>query len=151
MSIEFTSRIHSSEFETDLYKILGKTTLEKHTSDFESINWKNNFWNEFKYGSLNMTDLEVLSKNDSKYLSISTFPNTDDTFQFFIGYGNHIETKNIDKPKRKVKIYITRTENEEIPKKLIYLFFQRDFNKINSKLKELTFMNEIEDLYKNIK
>ena len=151
ISIEFISRIHTPEFETDQYKLLGTTTLEKHISNFEKINWKKDFWNEFNSGNFNMSDLEVLSIKDSKYLSIMTAPNTDDTFQFIIGLGTHTETNDPTKPNRKIKLYMTETENNEIPKKYINLFFKRDFNQIKMELNKTTLMEEIEDLYINIK
>jgi hypothetical protein len=150
MNVEFISRIHTPEFETDEYKTLGTTTLEKHLSDFEKINWKKDFWNEFNSGNFNMSDLEVLSVNDSKYLTIMTAPNTDDTFQFIIGFGIHTETSASTKPNRKVKLYMTESENNEIPKKYIDLFFKRDFNLIKEELNKITLMEEIEDLYINI-
>lgn len=146
----FIARIHTSDFPMDLYKIIGKTSFDKHTSEFIKINWKENFWNEYNSENFNMTDLEVLNKRASRYLSISTSPDTDSTFQFVIGFGSHDEVDDLLKPKRTVRLYLTGSEDIEIPKRIIYLFFQEDFKKISSELDKLYFMEEIEDLYENI-
>jgi hypothetical protein len=146
----FSSRIHTPEMETDVYKLLGTTSYEKHLKDFESVDWKKDYWNEYRSNSFNMTDLEVFSENDSRYLSISTSPDTDDTFQFYIGYGTQIETEKPRNPKRIVKMYLTESESDDVPKEFIELFFRQDFDQIESKLKDLFFMDEIEDLYINI-
>ncbi|WP_220473642.1 hypothetical protein [Flagellimonas taeanensis] len=151
MKNEFVSRIHTTELETDLYQLLGKTSLEKHISDFNNVNWKSNYEKEFNSMDFNMPDLEVLSKNDSKYLSVSIAPNTDDTYQFIIGLGTHLETDNPNIPNRKVKLYMTESDNEEVPKKIIELFFKRDFAKINTELDQLYLMDEVEDVYINKK
>ncbi|RIV44167.1 hypothetical protein D2V05_11815 [Flagellimonas pelagia] len=151
MKNEFVSRIHTTELETDLYQLLGKTSLEKHISDFNNVNWKSNYEKEFNSMDFNMPDLEVLSKNDSKYLSVSIAPNTDDTYQFIIGLGTHLETDNPNIPNRKVKLYMTESDNEEVPKKFIELFFKRDFAKINTELDQLYLMDEVEDVYINKK
>ena len=150
MTSEFISRIHTPELETDFYKILGTTSLEKHTADFQKIDWKKDFWSEYESGNFNMSNLEVFNVTDSKYLSIGTAPNTDDTFQFVIGLGNHIKTDGINNPVRKIKLYYTESENYEIPKKLIGQFFNREYSKIETELKKYS-MDEIEDLYLNIK
>lgn len=151
MDAEFIPRIHKTGFETDSFKLLGKTSFQKHTSDFERIDWEKDYWTEFKSGNFNMPDLEVLNKEDSKYLSISTSPNTEDTFQFIIGLGTHQESNHSNEPKRKVKLYMTESENNEVPKKFIALFFKRDFNQIQKELDKLALMEEIEDKYINIK
>ena len=150
MTNEFISRIHTPELETDFYRILGMTSLEKHTADFQKINWKKDFWREYESGNFNMTDLEVFNRTDSKYLSIGTAPNMDDTFQFVIGLGTHKETNDKNNPIRKTKLYFTETENTEVPEKLIELFFKGDYSNINSELNTYE-MDEIEDLYLNIK
>ena len=149
-SHRFSSRIHTPEMKTDVYKLLGTTSYEKHLKDFESVDWKEDYWNEYRSNSFNMTDLEVFSENDSRYLSISTSPDTDDTFQFHIGYGTQIESEKPGNPKRIVKMYLTESESDDVPKEFIELFFRRDFDQIESKLKDLFFMDEIEDLYINI-
>lgn len=151
MKNEFISRIHTIDLEADLYQLLGKTSLEKHLSNFEKIDWKNDYQKEFNAMSFNMPDLEVLSRKDSKYLSISLAPNTKDSFQFIIGLGTHFEGNNSNNPNRKVKLYMTESENTEVPKEFINLFFKKDFDGINSKLKEMYLMDEIEDLYNNKK
>ena len=151
MENEFVSRIHTTELETDFYRVLGKTSLEKHISDFEKVDWKNDYIKEFNSMNFNLPDLEVLSKNDSKYLSVSIAPNTEDSFQYVIGLGTHEETGDPNHPKRKVKLYMTESENSEIPKKFFDLFFERDFKAINSELDGLYLMDEIEDVYKNVK
>ncbi|MET1259889.1 hypothetical protein ABV409_11115 [Flagellimonas sp. DF-77] len=150
---EFVSRIHTTDLETDLYQILGKTSYVKHVSDFENVNWKTDYSKEFRSGTYNMPDIEVLSKIDSKYLSISVAPDNHNPmlFQFIIGLGTHSETNNLKEPSRKVKIYLTESQNEEIPKKLIAQFFERDFNKINIELSKLYLLDEIEDVYINKK
>jgi len=150
MTNEFISRIHTPDLETDFYRILGTTSLEKHTSDFQKIDWEEDFWTEYDSGNFNMSDLEVFNLADSKYLSIMTSPNTDDTFQFVIGLGTHTETNDQNKPIRKTKLYFTETENTEIPIRLIELFFKKEYSKINSELNKYS-MDEIEDLYLNIK
>jgi hypothetical protein len=137
MENEFVSRIHTTDLETDFYNLLGKTSLKKHISDFEKVDWKGEYKKEFNSMEFNMPDLEVLSKNDSKYLSVSVAPNTEDSFQFVIGLGTHEETG--DK------------KNAEIPKKFFDLFFERKFDEINSELDGLYLMDEIEDVYKNQK
>ena len=151
MENEFVSRIHTTELETDFYRLLGKTSLEKHVSDFENVDWKGDYKKEFNSMEFNMPDLEVLSKNDSKYLSISIAPNTEDSFQYVIGLGTHEETGDPNNPNRKVKLYMTESENSEIPKKFFDLFFERNFQKINTELNGLYLMDEIEDVYKNKK
>ena len=151
MENEFVSRIHTADLETDFYRLLGKTSLAKHISDFENVDWKDDYWKEFNSMGFNMPDLEVLSKNDSKYLSVSVAPNTDDSFQYIIGLGTHEETGDPNNPNRKVKLYMTESENVEIPKKFFDLFFGRDFDGINSELDGLYLMDEIEDVYKNKK
>ena len=151
MTNEFISRIHTPDLETDFYRILGTTSLEKHSADFEKVDWKGDYKKEFNSMEFNMPDLEVLSKNDSKYLSVSVAPNTEDSFQYVIGLGNHLETDHPNNPNRTVKLYMTESENVEIPKKFIDLFFKRDFSKINAELQELYLMDEIEDVYKNVK
>jgi hypothetical protein len=151
MENDFVSRIHTTDLESDLYRLLGKTSLEKHISDFENVDWKGDYKKEFNSMEFNMPDLEVLSKNDSKYLSVSVAPNTEDSFQYVIGLGNHLETDHPNNPNRTVKLYMTESENVEIPKKFIDLFFKRDFSKINAELQELYLMDEIEDVYKNVK
>jgi len=148
---EFVSRIHTTNLETDLYRPLGKTSLEKHIKDFEDVDWKNDFIKEFNSMNFNLPDLEVLSKNDSKYLSVSIAPNTEDSFQYIIGLGTHLETGDPNYPNRKVKLYMTESENEEIPKKFFNLFFNRDFEGINSELERFYLMDEIEDVYENEK
>ncbi|WP_209406407.1 hypothetical protein [Pseudozobellia sp. WGM2] len=151
MENEFVSRIHTTDLETDLYQLLGKTTLEKHISDFENVDWKADYKKEFNSMDFNMPDLEVLSKNDSKYLSVSIAPNTEDTFQYVIGLGAHLETGDPNNPNRKVKLYMTESENPEIPKKFFGLFFNQDFDQVSSELQQLYLMDEIEDVYKNKK
>jgi hypothetical protein len=151
MENEFVSRIHTTDLETDLYQLLGKTSLEKHISDFENVDWKADYKKEFNSMDFNMPDLEVLSKNDSKYLSVSIAPNTEDTYQYVIGLGTHLETGDPNNPNRKVKLYMTESENPEIPKKFFGLFFNRDFDQVNSELQQLYLMDEIEDVYKNKK
>jgi hypothetical protein len=151
MENQFVSRIHTTDLETNLYRFLGKTSLEKHILDFENVDWKGDYKEEFNSMGFNMPDLEVLSSNDSKYLSVSVAPNTEDSFQYVIGLGNHLTTDDPDNPNRTVKLYMTESENAEIPKKFIDLFFKRDFSKINSELQELYLMDEIEDVYKNAK
>ncbi|WBU90857.1 hypothetical protein [Cellulophaga omnivescoria] len=148
---EFISRIHTSSMESDLYQILGKTSLEKHNTDFENIDWKSNYWKEFKSETFNMTDLEVLNRYEQRYLSISTAPNTEDSFQFVVGFGTHFERDDPNNPYRKIKLYMTETENEQIPKELIGLFLKKDFDGVKSKLKNFYLMDEIEDLYRNKK
>ncbi|MFH4968754.1 hypothetical protein V8G61_11180 [Gaetbulibacter sp. M240] len=151
MENEFVSRIHTTELEADLYQLLGKTSFEKHISDFEKVDWNSDYEKEFNSMDFNMPDLEVLSKNDSKYLSVSISPNTDDIYQFIIGLGTHLETNNPNNPNRKVKLYMTESDNKEVPKKFIDLFFKREFAKINSELDKLYLMDEIEDVYNNKK
>ena len=151
MENEFVSRIHTTDLETDLYRLLGKTSFQKHISDFDKIDWKGDYTKEFNSMNFNMPDLEVLSKNDSKYLSVSVAPNTEDSFQYIIGLGTHEETGDPNNPKRKVKLYMTESENSEIPKKYFDLFFKRDFGEIYSELDGLYLMDEVEDLFKNIK
>ena len=150
MTNEFITRLHTPELETDFYKILGTTSLQKHFNDFEKIDWKKDFWSEYESGNFNMSNLEVFNVTDSKYLSIGTAPNTDDSFQFVIGLGNHIKTDDINNPIRKIKLYYTESENPEIPKKIIGQFFDGEYSKIDSELKKYS-MDEIEDLYLNIK
>lgn len=151
MENEFVSRIHTTELETDFYRLLGKTSLEKHISDFESVDWKNDYVKEFNSMNFNLPNLEVLNKTDSKYLSVSVAPNTEDSFQYVIGLGTHKETGDPSNPKRKVKLYMTESENAEIPKKYFDLFFKKDFEGINSELDGLYLMDEVEDVYKNVK
>ena len=74
MTNKFISRLHTPVLDTDFYRILGTTSLEKHTSDFQKINWKEEFWSEYNSGNFNMSDLEVFNVTDSKYLSIMTSP-----------------------------------------------------------------------------
>ena len=150
MASEFISRVHTSELETDHYKLLGTTSLQKHIVDFHKINWKENYWNEFNSGSFNMTNLEVLNNSNTKYLTITTAPNSVDTFQFIIGLGTHKVTKSPNLLERIVKLYMTETENSEDPEMFIELFFKRNYDKIQLELDKLTFMDEIEDLYINI-
>ncbi|PQB05785.1 hypothetical protein BST85_13435 [Aureitalea marina] len=116
MENEFVSRIHTTDLETDLYQLLGKTSLEKHISDFENVDWKADYKKEFNSMNFNMPDLEVLSKNDSKYLSVSIAPDTEDNYQYTIGLGTHLETDDPNNPNRKVKLYMTESENPAIPK-----------------------------------
>ena len=151
MENEFVSRIHTTDLETDLYQLLGKTTLEKHISDFENVDWKADYKKEFNSMDFNMPDLEVLSKNDSKYLSVSIAPNTEDTYQYVIGLGTHLETSDPNNPNRKVKLYMTESENPEIPKMFFGLFFNQDFDQVSSELQQLYLMDEIEAVYKNKK
>lgn len=149
MENEFISRIHTTDLEAEIYQLLGKTDLKKHLSDFEKIEWKNDYKREFSSMNFNMPDLEVLSKADSKYLSVSIVPNTEDSFQFVIGLGVHQEFDDSTNPNRKVKLYMTESEDSEIAKKYFKLFFERDFDAINSELNELYLMDEIEDVYIN--
>lgn len=151
MENEFVSRIHTTDLETDLYRFIGKTSLEKHISDFENVDWKGDYKKQLNSMEFNMPDLEVLSKNDSKYLSLSVAPNTEDSFQYVIGLGIHEENGTSNNPKRKVKLYMTESENAEVPKKIFALFFERNFDEINSELDRLYLMDEIEDVYKNQK
>lgn len=151
MKNEFISRIHTTDMETDTYKLLGKTSFEKHISDFENIDWKAEYKKEFNSMNFNMPDIEVLSITDSKYLSISIAPNTEDTFQYIIGLGKHLQTENTNNPDRIIKLYMTESENVKIPKKFIALFFKQKFSEINSELKKLYLMEEIKDVYINTK
>jgi hypothetical protein len=149
MTNEFISRLHTPDFDTDYYKILGKTSLEKHVSDFHKINWEEDFWGEYDSGNFNMSDLEVFNVNDLKYLAIRTAPNTDTTYQFIIGLGTHTETNISNEPKRKVKLYYTEKESREVPLRFIEYFFKGDYEKINKELAEYD-VDEIEDVYYNI-
>ncbi|RYM33391.1 hypothetical protein ERX46_10650 [Brumimicrobium glaciale] len=149
MPDEFISRIHTPEFEIDNYKILGKTYFDKHIADFKKINWKKDFWSEYDSDNFNMSNIEVFNLTDSRYLGISTGINTNENFQFIIGLGTHMEESPSNKPYRKIKLYYSETENEEIPKNIIELFFKKEYSKINIELSKYS-MEEIEDLYLNI-
>ncbi|WP_321481322.1 hypothetical protein [uncultured Bacteroides sp.] len=56
MANELISRLHTPEFETDYYKILGTTSLEKYTSDFQKNDWKEDFWTQYESGILNISN-----------------------------------------------------------------------------------------------
>ncbi|MCG2432169.1 hypothetical protein [Aequorivita xiaoshiensis] len=149
MKTDFISRIHKTDYETDSYKLLGKTDYKKHLTDFNQINWSDEYWKEYRDLTFNFPDLEVLDEKNGKYLSISMAPNTDDTFQFSIGLGNHKENASGEIPTRTVKLYGTESENKELPKKLIQLIFDRNYEQIENELNKLFLLDEIEDLYIN--
>lgn len=149
MKTDFISRIHKANYESDSYKMLGKTDYEKHLADFNNIKWSDEYWKEYRDLTFNFPDLEVLDEKSGKYLSISLAPNDEDSFQFSIGLGNHKENANGGNPTRTVKLYGTESENDELPKKLIRLIFDRDYEQINSELNELFLFDEIEDVYIN--
>jgi len=149
MKTDFISRIHKTDYETDSYKLLGKTDYEKHIADFNKINWHDEYWKEYRDLTFNFPDLEVLDENNGKYLSISLAPNTEDSFQYSIGFGNHKENSGGQMPTRIVKLYGTESENKELPTKLIRLIFDRDYEQIDNELNKLFLFDEIEDLYIN--
>lgn len=120
---DFLSRIHTPNLEIDFYKPLGTTTLKKHIQDFEKIDWKKDFWTEFESNNFNNTDIEVLNKRDSRYLSISTAPRNSNDFQFIIGYGTHKKTKNANSPFRKIKLYMTESNDYRSSKKIHSIIF----------------------------
>ena len=70
----FLSRIHKSSYEIDWYKILGTTSLKKHTIDFESINWEKEYWEQWNSKDFNFPDLEVIDQDNYMYLSVSVCP-----------------------------------------------------------------------------
>ncbi len=149
METDFASRIHISDYETDSYKLLGKTEYEKHIDDFEQINWSDEYWKEDSNMTFNFPSLEVLDLKEGRYLSISQAPNTDDSFQFVIGLGKHRENSNPQNPTRTVKLYGTESENKELPRKFIQLIFARNYEQIDEEVKKLYLFDEIEDLYVN--
>ncbi|MEH6537836.1 MAG: hypothetical protein V7719_15650 [Psychroserpens sp.] len=149
MKTNFVSRIHKTDYETDSYKVLGKTDYEKHLTDFNKINWSDEYWKEFRDLTFNFPDLEVLDDKNGKYLSISLAPNADDSFQFTIGLGNHKENGSGQNPIRTVKLYGTESENKELPKKIIRLIFDNNYEQIDFELNKLFLIDEIEDVYIN--
>lgn len=149
-SAEFTSRIHTTDLDTDWYRPLGQTTLEQHLANFLSINWESEYWKGDSAETFNAPDLEVLDHKSSKYLSVSVCPNTHESFQFYIGLGTQSENTNTDQVKRIVRLYGTGSDNPDKVIALIKLFFERDFDGIDRLLKDLDFFEELEDLYQNI-
>lgn len=148
MGTDFISRIHTTDYETDSYKLLGKTDYKKHIDDFEKINWSDEYWKEDREMTFNFPDLEVLDLQEGKYLSISLAPNTEDSFQYIIGLGNHRETSDLS-PTRTVKLYGTESESKELPRRLIQLIFERDYAQIDEEMKKLYLFDEVEDFYLN--
>lgn len=146
----FTSRLHTTEFETDWYRPLGHTTLEKHLADFKSIDWADEYWKEDSAETFNWPDLEVLDGQNSKYLSVSVCPMTHNSFQFYVGLGVHNENSDNGRVTRTVRLYGTATDKPDRTIALIKLFFDRDFDKLNRHLERLDFFDEIEDMYQNI-
>lgn len=147
---DFNSRIHTTDIETDLFKLLGKTTYEKHLKDFENIDWEKEYWKENRSNHFNVPDLEVLDNVTSKYFTISVCPNTQESFQYYVGFGNHNLNNETGKVTRVIKIYGTSSTNQERIKELIKLFFEKDYKKLQEKLDNLDFFEELDDAYENI-
>lgn len=149
-SAEFTSRIHTTDLDTDWYRPIGQTTLEQHLANFQSINWESEYWKGDSAETFNAPDLEVLDHKTSKYLSVSVCPNTHESFQFYIGLGTQSENTNTGQVKRIVRLYGMGSDNPDKVTSLLKLFFERDFDGICRLLKDLDFFEELEDLYQNI-
>lgn len=145
------SRIHSSNDEIDYYNYLGKKTLKEHLDIFESINWENEYWIQDSLNEFNVPDLEIMNEEESRYLSISVCPNTINTYQYMIGLGTHdiIIKENDTIVKRTVKLYGTKDNNINIPKKLIKHFYNGNYEKIKKEIDSMDYFDEIEDVYKN--
>ncbi len=148
----FESRLHESSYHTDFFKILGPTKLEKHIKDFERIDWETEYWKENNQETFNSPDLEVLDKNSNRYLSVSVCPNTHDSYQFYFGLGNHIETIIEDSIviNRTIKLYGSLTNNPKDVEFIFHLFFERKYEDLNIELNRMDFWEEIEDKYLNI-
>jgi len=152
VSNNFISRIHTSNDDVDWYTKLGKTTLEKHISDFKRINWETDYWDQYNSDQFNFPDLEVMDSDSLYYLSISVCPSTPDTFQFCIAYGIHQEYNigNTIEVKRVCKVFGSSTTNYEKPIHLISLFFQQDFKAIKIELNKMHFLYNVNDLFLNL-
>jgi len=146
---EFYGRIYDSTCQDYKPKDLGLITLEGYLTIFDNEKWSYNYWEEFNSKNYRFTDLEVLDKNNSMYLTISVCPNSLSTYQFEIGIGTHNEEikNNEIKVKRKIKIYATGSNDPKIPRKIIELFFEREYDKIEGELDKMFLMEETDDLY----
>jgi len=148
----FVSRIHKSTHQEDWFKLLGTSNLKKHIKDFENIDWDKEYWQQNKSNEYNNPDIEVIDEKNSIYLSISVVPDTFESYQFCIGIGTHKETIINEKinVERNIRLYLSGTDNISKPKEIIRLFFNREFKKIESEIKQMDFFFETEDNYLNL-
>ena len=144
----FTYRIHTTDLETDYYKLKGKTTKENFIKEFKNIEWIKEYQKFSNNEEFNFPDIEIMDNLNGKYLSISIAPNTLETSQFVIGIGNHKIFEN--KIERTVKLYWTETDDQIKITELISLFFNRETDSLKKRIDNLDF-DEIEDLYLNVK
>lgn len=141
-------RVHSSKMETDWYELKGTITGEEFTKEFKSVDWANDYWTETKNETFNSHSIEAFDKNNMTYFGISVCPNTESTFQYLLCYGKHSES-NDSNISRKVKLYGTGSEDQEVVIEFIKLYFQNDLTEFENELNKIDFFDEIEDVYLN--
>jgi len=148
----FISRLHTPKEEIDWYRILGATSLNKHLTDFDAIEWEKEYWEEYKSGDDNNSFLEVMDTENNTYFSVSTFPYQDDSFQFAIYIGSRSlkveEGKEIEKGY--VRCFLLGSNNPEKVKWLMKIFFKRDYDVLFNEIDKLQVLFETEDVYQNI-
>jgi len=142
-------RVHESSMETDWYQPKGPVTQKQFLDYFDSINWKEIFWTEWVNETCNPISLEAFNTTTSTYFRISICPNTHTSFQFLIALGKHGERGNTN-VNRIVKLYCTSKDSPEGVIRLTKLFFSGNLKELEMRLRKLTFMNEINDVYWNL-
>lgn len=131
-----SSRLHTPTQETDWYK---------HLKDFDAIDRKDEYSTAHRKETFNPSNLEVFHSSTGKYLSISVCPNTPDSYQFHLAFGIHSESDG--EVISTAELYGARVDNSNLPKELIRLFFNQDFDKNEQRFNKMDFFAEVNDLF----
>ena len=148
----FVSRLHTPNEEINWFRILGPTTLERHLADFDVIEWEKEFWEEYKSERDNNSFLEVFDSLHNTHLSVSTFPNENNSFQFTIYVGSRAikDKKGKELEKGYVRCFLLKSNDSEKVRSLMRIFFERNYDLFFSEVSKLQVLFECESIYQNI-
>lgn len=143
----FVLRVHRNNDKLDYYRIKGVTNYSEFVNLFMNIDWETEFYKEIETGRYNFSDIEVINKYSSFYLSISIGPYNNESFQYIVGFGYH--QNRIEQVSRIIKLYGSQTTDKEEIINLIKLFFCNDIDNLSSELETHDFLIELNDVYQN--
>lgn len=148
----FISRLHTPKEKDDWCYILGPTTLDKHWKDFKSIDWEKEYWEEDKSGNENVSFLEVMDTKNNTHFSVSTFPLNNNSFQYSIWIGSRsiYDKSGNEIEKGYVQCYLLDSNDPAKVKRLMDIFFTRNYKLFFDEILKLEYRFEIEDTYQNL-
>lgn len=149
---DFVSRLHTPKEKVDWYRILGSTSLNKHLADFDAIDWEKEFWEEYKSENYNNSFLEVMDTLNNTFLDVSTFPDENNSYQFAIYIGSRsIKDKAGEIIEQGyVRCWLLGSDDSQDVKRLMKIFFARDYDKLFLELDELQVLFETKSVYQNV-